>query len=437
MLDASTHLDLSPELSLRASPALVAAAQLLALPGPGLEQLVETQLATNPALERGPFDGCPLCGADRGGSRCVFCRASCRRRSAAAGSAPAVGHEALASRVSFADRLLAEVMTVLDSTQRRLAAAVIASLDERGFLPEGVAATAAELGASPAELAHVLEALRQIGPPWVGAANARQCLLLQLQSQPSTPQADLAGALVRTHLEALAHGRIEHIARALDVTAEVVQAAAEHLVATTRPYPLVYNDGRAIAAALPDVAILATDRLGAFEVVVVEARRLRLQIDPRYRKLAATPPTDGVVSGQVRGAERFLSRLQQRWATLRAVTECIVEHQGAALVHGPAALRPLTRAEVARRIGRHESTVSRAVGARWSLLPDGRITALSGFFSASGGVPTIIESLVADEDRPLSDAEIATRLRTMGHRVARRTVAKYRSQLGIPAMAQR
>jgi RNA polymerase sigma-54 factor len=120
---------------------------------------------------------------------------------------------------------------------------------------------------------------------------------------------------------------------------------------------------------------------------------------------------------------------------------CVVEHtareQRAFVLHGPAALLPLTRAQVATAIGVHESTVSRAVAGRSALLPCGRVVELKAFFCASLCAHEALRELVAREQRPLSDDELAAALSAGGHPVARRTVAKYRSVLGIPPSARR
>jgi RNA polymerase sigma-54 factor len=114
-----------------------------------------------------------------------------------------------------------------------------------------------------------------------------------------------------------------------------------------------------------------------------------------------------------------------------------VEHQQAFLVGGPAALRPLTRAEVAAALGMHESTVSRAVADKYALLPDGTMVPLSRFFGVGGGVDGELRRLLASADGPISDQRLAERLREAGFPIARRTVAKHRARLGLAAAALR
>jgi RNA polymerase sigma-54 factor len=122
---------------------------------------------------------------------------------------------------------------------------------------------------------------------------------------------------------------------------------------------------------------------------------------------------------------------------MRAVAEQVVERQREFLRLGPRFLHPLTRAEVAATLGLHESTVSRAVSGKLALLPSGRVMPLAAFFDVSLGPRETLRQAIDAEPRPLSDGELARLLASRGHPVARRTVAKYRAQLGIPAHSAR
>jgi RNA polymerase sigma-54 factor len=114
------------------------------------------------------------------------------------------------------------------------------------------------------------------------------------------------------------------------------------------------------------------------------------------------------------------------------VLEAVVVRQQEFLRRGPRFLRPLTRAQIAREVGVHESTVGRAVADRHAILPSGRLAPVSHFFMASRGPEAALAELVAGESRPKPDGELAGELAGLGFKVARRTVAKYRDRLGIP-----
>ena len=122
---------------------------------------------------------------------------------------------------------------------------------------------------------------------------------------------------------------------------------------------------------------------------------------------------------------------EQRRETLRKIALCLVELQGDFLRGGVRELRPLTRAIVAQQVGVHESTVSRATANKYVQVPSKEIVPFSHFFTASLSVKDVIHELIANEKTPLTDQEIVETLHQRGFDVARRTVAKYRGQLGI------
>jgi len=123
--------------------------------------------------------------------------------------------------------------------------------------------------------------------------------------------------------------------------------------------------------------------------------------------------------------------VQQRNHTMRRLMALIAAEQRDFILGGDGDLRPLTRARVAKALGVHESTISRAVAGKFAALPNGRIVPLARFFDRSLSVRDRVRCLVETETRPMTDDEIAAALGDEGIRVARRTVAKYRNMLGI------
>ena len=113
------------------------------------------------------------------------------------------------------------------------------------------------------------------------------------------------------------------------------------------------------------------------------------------------------------------------------VAEYLAEYQREFLLHGPLCLRPLTLAQAAEDLGLHESTLSRATSNKFAMVPDGRVISLRQFFQKSDRVHELLKRLIAGDESPLSDADLALEARRHGIQIARRTVAKYRGQLGI------
>jgi RNA polymerase sigma-54 factor len=133
----------------------------------------------------------------------------------------------------------------------------------------------------------------------------------------------------------------------------------------------------------------------------------------------------------VRQAASFISRLEERVATIRAVVEYAAGRQRAFVLRGPRHLRPLAQAEVARELGVHESTVSRAVAGKYMMLPSRAVVPVQDFFRSALAPQDALRQLIAAENEPLTDAELARLLQDQGFHVARRTVAKYRHALGL------
>ncbi|MBI4277479.1 MAG: RNA polymerase sigma-54 factor, partial [Armatimonadetes bacterium] len=178
------------------------------------------------------------------------------------------------------------------------------------------------------------------------------------------------------------------------------------------------------------------------------AGALTLRLNPFYRQALARTDRDAPalapadrenLRNQVRRARLFIETVRRRTWTLYSCVEHIVEVQRAFLDRGPAHLVPLTMSAVAQALTISESTVSRALDAKYVQMPNGRIVSFEIFFDQSTPVKERIKTIIAAEEtsRPLTDAEIAKTLATEGFPVARRTVAKYREELRLPAWRHR
>jgi RNA polymerase sigma-54 factor len=420
-LSFALEMAMAPKVGLEVSPALVAFGELLTLPCVSMESVVERELSGNPALERLDAGDCPICrGSLR--IRCPVCSTPFRgRRDARVVEA---GDRAAAEPDGQA--LLRAVRMETRAADAPIAECLIDSLDEHGRLDRSCAEIAAELGVAETAVTAVLDVIRRCGPPGIGATSVSECLLLQLEELDlDGDRARLARAVIADHLPALARGHFTAIAKTLGVTRAQVRQVLDLIRRRLRPYPAF--DGMAAPVSqyvVPDVVIREDD--GAFIVELVEPASTRL----------AVRPTGGGSSDASR-ARSFVAMLRDRWSTLQRVAEYAVEHQRDFLVEGEAALRPLTRAEVAGALDLHESTVSRAVADKYALLPDGTIVPLSRFFGVSGGLEAELRRLLEAGGGPMSDQRLADRLREAGYPIARRTVAKHRARLGFTAAPMR
>jgi RNA polymerase sigma-54 factor len=412
-----------PALELRPSAELVAYAQMLAASTPELERLVDRELRENPALERVDASGDP------------------RGPVAAAVSAAPVSRDA-PDEPGLLARIALEARADLPACDRAILDFVLGSVDDHGFLTLDVAEIARLLEVPEERVARVVAVLRGLGPTGFASRDVGECLTRQLDGLRADPRlVAIARRLVAGSLDDLAAGRYGVLARRLGVDRALVIAARDLIRARLRPFPVLdtaLRGARHEADGTPEVVISAT--ADGLRVELTEERRFGVRVSPLYDEIdphRLSGQDCRAMAAQARDARAFVRRLRERWATMRCVLEHTAREQRGFVLHGPAALVPLTQAQVAVAVGVHESTVSRAVAGRSALLPYGRVVEVKDFFCASLSAQEALRELIAHEQRPLSDDELAARLQDGGHRIARRTVAKYRGLLDIPPAARR
>lgn len=442
----------------RASPTLITFAQLLQLPATDMQQLVRTEIEQNPALELVEREVCLLCGRPLRRGICY----DCLRRDAVAlpneeRRATRVDDEfdpltSVAAPRSRAEMLLEALVPAIPETDIPIGDYLIGSLDERGFLPQGILNEVVRaLQVSPPRARHVLEALQRCGPAGIAARDARECLLLQierLEAHGAVPP--LVRTLVAEHLEELGRGLHTHLGRALGVSPREILGARDFIRNRLRPFPVTDGEGAQTWTSPSDTPYVTPDVIvrpdaahpGEYLVEVAESRRYSVRLNPLYRRLAESlrESEDGAampdaerehVLAQVARAQQFMGHLRERYSTLRRVAETVVARQRDYLEHGVRRLVPLTRAQVAASLSLHESTVSRAVADKYVLLPWRELAPFSQFFEAARPVEDVLRELIGGESEPLTDDQLAEQLAARGYPVARRTVAKYRTRLGL------
>lgn len=453
MMDMSMGMGLLPQQQMRASPALIALNNMLVLSNLELQQLVQQEIEDNPALEQLESEEslCSRCGRPLSGATCIYClhedmRLAEAERDDSSGAPPDDEFDpllAVAAPVSLQESLQRDLHVSLPDEDHGIADYLLGSLNDQGFLEDDVDIIADILKVEPVRVERVLLKLQELGPAGVGARNVQECLLIQIDR---LERVGVVNPYIRTivsdHWIDLGEHRYGAIAQALGISYEEVVAARDFMRQHLRPFPLERggesNGPSETSFLIPDVII--RDEGDHLAIEVVESRRFYLRLSPLYHDL-----TQAVTTGeqQVSNEERehlrtfvsrarlFLTNMRQRRETIRRIAEHLIERQEAYLRHGVRHLEPLTRAEVAAAIGVHESTVSRATANKYVQLPSKEIVPFSHFFTASLSVKDVIQELVSNEKTPLTDQDIVERLHDRGFDVARRTVAKYRAQLGI------
>lgn len=438
------------EQQMRASPALVALNNMLVLTTLELQQLVQQELADNPALEH--VDAaelqCEICGRLLQDGICYAClRADYDLRAAESELAPRPEREidpllSVPAPLSALELLERDLRVAVSADDAPIADYLIGSLDSRGFLECELCDVAQLLNVSEERVAGVLRILQEIGPAGIAARSMRECLLLQIDRlEPRDAMHALMRRVVAEHWDDFAAHRYTELSRAIGVSYDTLVELRDLIRSRLQPYPLDLGDegsGRA-ASPLPDVLILADGE--GFVVDVAESRRYALRLNPLYQELSravgrgqaeATEQETEHLRSHVARARLFLKNIRHRRETIRRISEYVVVRQDAFLRYGIRHLQPLTRTEVGEAIGLNESTVSRATANKFVLLPNRQIIPYGNFFSASLSVKDVLKEIVGNEPRPLTDDEIVEILRERGYELARRTVAKYRGQLGIP-----
>lgn len=347
------------------------------------------------------------------------------------------------------EHLLAQLsLASLRGVERSVVEYLIGSLDENGYLTQPLAEVAERFRIPLDKAESLLTYLQSFDPLGVGARSLKECLLLQWATVSNGNP--LVETLIEHHLDDLAEGRLPRIAREHNVTPADVQAAAD-LIRTLDPKP-----GRRFGRAsetryvTPDVTVERIDR--EFVITVNESPLPRLRVNRQYRHLldgSNEQPAKRWVEERISAALALLKAVEQRRQTVYKVTEAIVDFQREFFRRGPRYLKPLTLKDVGDRVGVHESTVSRATAGKWLQTPHGLlefkyfftsgVAAAGGEGIAADAVKRLIAELIAKEEpgSPLSDQALMERLGAQGVELARRTVAKYREEMGIPSSSKR
>jgi RNA polymerase sigma-54 factor len=449
----SQHLTLTPQLQ--------QSIRLLQLSTVELNQEIERLLMENPALERedehdtpakGTSESTPTAPAESSGSE----TADWPSEAAANWRGPEDDEDgdrthATADTPTLRDHLRAQLsLTNLGTRDRAFVEILIDALDEDGYLTQPLEEIAAllpaEAEASAEELKIALCHLQHFEPAGVGARSPAECLTLQLNAFPQTPEQRLSLEIVEKHLELLAardYTRLKHATGADD---EALRAA-QRLIQALNPRPGAAFAKLEARYVIPDVIVKKVRNV--WRASLNPDAMPRLRINRLYAELAAAARSGAGISSQLQEARWLIKNVQQRFDTILRVSQAIVDRQRHFLEHGEVAMRPLVLREIASTLSLHESTISRVTTQKFMATPRGtfelkyffgsHVATEAGGAASSTAIRALIKQLVAAEDAkaPLSDARISQILGEQGIVVARRTIAKYRESLQIPPVNQR
>ncbi|MCC6534771.1 MAG: RNA polymerase factor sigma-54 [Burkholderiales bacterium] len=466
-------LELRATQQLTLSPQIVQAIRILQLSAADLEHEVEEALANNPFLERtepavpvtppatvatapteeevaepAPLTAASADGEDDREEHDPWTSTSAKRsddeRPIGEGYAPSTTlrdhlvEQLAGSRLSEIDRLVVEV--------------VIDGLDDDGYLrqsAEELLSAIPQLQITPQEVDVAVKFVQSLDPPGIGARSLAECLALQLERHAEGGgDLDIAKQIVRNHLDLLALHDSTRLSHKLGCGEDAIRRA-NILIRSLNPRPgAQFSDSQARYV----VADVIARKVNGKWIASIHPQALpNIQINQIYADaLQRDRSGNGALVRHLQEARWLIRNVQQRFETIQRVAQVIVDRQRRFLELGELAMRPMMLRDVARELGLHPSTISRVTSNKYMETPSGLIE-LKRFFSSrltndedgttcsSTAIRALIRELIAAENPsdPLSDVQIARILASRSIKVARRTVAKYRTALRIPSVEAR
>ncbi|MFM7079282.1 MAG: RNA polymerase factor sigma-54 [Bacteroidota bacterium] len=477
---------LQQKLLQKLSPQQIQLMKLLQVPTMALDQRIKEELEINPALEEGSSDDSSeqderdddLAAADNSGDdqevsgeeRDDFDISEYisdddgdyRTRVNNTGPDDERTEIPVVSGASFHDLLLSQLsLCDFDDKQYMLATHLIGSLDEDGYLRREVQSICDDLAfsqgieATTQEVEEVLHQIQFFDPAGVGARDLRECLMLQIaRKDPRKESIRHALAILDEYMEEFSKKHYEKIEKALELTdVQLKDAINEIIHLNPKPGGSFSGDSRGAQAVIPDFILTNND--GVFELTLNSRNAPDLRVSKQYSRMLEDYSRDtnnksnreaiNFIRQKLDAAKWFIDAIKQRQFTLIRTMQAILDYQREYFVEGnEKMLRPMILKDIAEIVQLDISTVSRVANSKYVQTPFGTFL-LKTFFSealstdsgeevSSREVKKILSDAIANEDKrkPLPDDKLMKILNEKGYNIARRTVAKYREQLGIP-----
>lgn len=338
-------------------------------------------------------------------------------------------------------------VTVTHSLQNVIGRYLIGCIDGNGYLCCTTEEAAAALAVPEPVVAEVLAIIQTFEPEGVGARNLQECLRIQAMQKGLYNK--LVAMLIDEHLSDVAAGKYKVIAEKLKCTPYDVQTAVD-IIRRLNPKPGLAYGGEVAGYIVPDVTV---EKINNDFVIIINDNDIpRLMINPAYRNAVEKPDqeTKKFVEGRLNAAMWLIKSIEHRRNTLYRVTEALIELQREFFEKGTSHIRPLIMKTVADKLDIHESTVSRTVANKYIQTSHGLLsmrkffssgiqTAVNGEEMVSDNIKQQIKKMIAEENatRPLSDQVISDLLAKQDIHISRRTVTKYREELGIASSSKR
>jgi RNA polymerase sigma-54 factor len=441
---------------------------LLSLTADELREQIESELASNPALELIEERRCPTCHRllpPRG--TCPTCSSPKSEAieepivfvspredfnfSSGAGSEEMPEDNYSSTVEDLPTFVLRQIASELDASERTIAAYFLTHLDDDGLLSIPIIEIARYFHVPVSKVEEIQKKIQRAEPYGVGSCSPQEALLVQLDFLGESHEVPhLARTIIEKEMGLLSRHQYAELARAFKVSLRTVHQTVAFITDNLNPFPARshWGDVRQSTETPPQVyhrpdilmSFLNEDPAKPLVIEIIMPLNGTLRVNPMFRSAIheATVDKKEDWKNDLERASLFVKCLQQRNHTITRLMQRVAGLQRNFICRGEKYLKPVTRAQLSTELGVHESTISRAVANKAVQLPNGRIVPLAMFFDRSLNVRQVLKEIIEKEGRSLSDTEISELLLEQGYQVARRTVAKYRAMEGIlPAHLRR
>ncbi|MCX7747254.1 MAG: RNA polymerase factor sigma-54 [Clostridia bacterium] len=346
-------------------------------------------------------------------------------------------------KLSLKEHLLFQLHTSdLNEKETMMGEYMIDNLDDDGYLTISLSQIAKFFNIPSDKVANVLKNVQKFDPPGVFARDLKECLMIQVKSMDHAHEDILK--VIQLYLDDLASNKLAYVAKKMGLSVEKVAEIFDFIKSLEpRPGREFYN-GDDVKYIVPDIMI--RNIRNKFEVVINEDAIPLLNINLYYKEIVHKDiniEARKFIQTKMDSAAWLIRCLEQRKVTLRKVAECILNKQLAFFESGVRAIKPLTMKAVANEVDMHESTVSRTVNGKyiecqWGIFEmryffTGKLNNQQGDEISVENIKLMLKNLIKSEDKrnPLSDHELTELMKKEGVQISRRTVAKYRIEMGI------
>jgi len=435
----------APDVSPAVLPQLVAQSTLLELAALELEEKVQEELEENPALELKSETLPPI-----GYMPVKVCKSSLSHSFSDSHDVWAN----VAASYTLKEDLKWQFCATSENNHGAIGEYLIDAINEDGYLTVSLEEAARAVGVDYKVAEEALEIIQQLSPSGVGACNLVECLRLHLKQFDKAQIPPGVEAIIDNLNYFSGASSLKALCAVSGLSQSQTEVALDFIKSNLAPYPgrtflapWEYLRGQ-VQYICPDVILSIEPDRDGIVINIPQSERLAMRINSAYKQLDDQLRASNIRTRNkslkearqlVRKARQFIDNLAQRYRTMYKVMSAIVEWQSDFIIKGPAYLRPLNKKEIAASVDIHEATVCRATKGKYMLMPNGSLEPIDICFDDALPARTIISRRIKSENKahPLSDQRLKEHLEEYGFYLARRTVAKYRLQLGIPPASQR